>query len=262
MNNEFGYFNDEEKEYIITTPLTPRPWENRMWNEWLQIQQTNHGTGISYTRTRDGRFVLFNYSYNKHLYIHNLNTNKIWSPSWFPVCQPLDNHRVRVGQQYTIYEGELEGIHASWTVTIHPTLAAEIWQVSLHNSGANDVELKILPYYEVDLSFKDPYFGVSNRFNSQSSNDGLFYIENKSHLRDANDYALALYTQAPIESHAFTREEFFANYTGSHSPWALTAETLSSAPISEGQPIFAPRTQCQIMSGETMSRLILSPGYL
>lgn len=40
----FGHFDDARREYVIATPLTPRPWENRIWNDRLVVQATHHGT--------------------------------------------------------------------------------------------------------------------------------------------------------------------------------------------------------------------------
>lgn len=58
LNKEFGYFDDEKNEYVITTPLTPRLWENRIWNKDINLGISNHGTGITYKKDRKGRFVL------------------------------------------------------------------------------------------------------------------------------------------------------------------------------------------------------------
>ena len=30
---KFGYFNDQDKEYVITDPKTPNPWINYLGNE-------------------------------------------------------------------------------------------------------------------------------------------------------------------------------------------------------------------------------------
>ena len=35
IKNKYGYFSEDNKEFIITDPRTPRPWFNYMWNEQI-----------------------------------------------------------------------------------------------------------------------------------------------------------------------------------------------------------------------------------
>ena len=43
---KFGYFDDNKREYVITTPYTPLPWINYLGNESFFRSHQQHGRGI------------------------------------------------------------------------------------------------------------------------------------------------------------------------------------------------------------------------
>lgn len=43
---KFGYFDDENKEYVITTPLTPYPWINYLGTQDFFFIDLKHGRRV------------------------------------------------------------------------------------------------------------------------------------------------------------------------------------------------------------------------
>lgn len=85
----FGHFDDQNKEYVITTPQTPLPWINYLGSEDFFSLVSNTAGGYSFYR--DARLRrLTRYRYNSspldmdghHIYIKDGDT--VWNPGWQP----------------------------------------------------------------------------------------------------------------------------------------------------------------------------------
>ena len=83
----FGHFDDQNKEYVITTPQTPLPWINYLGSEDFFSLVSNTAGGYSFYR--DARLRrLTRYRYNSspldmdghHIYIKDGDT--VWNPGW------------------------------------------------------------------------------------------------------------------------------------------------------------------------------------
>ena len=92
----FGYFDDKNREYVITTPKTPYPWINYLGSENF-FALVSHQAG-GYCFYRDARLRrLMRYRYNnvptdvggRYFYIND--GGEVWTPSFVP-----DQHRARL----------------------------------------------------------------------------------------------------------------------------------------------------------------------
>ena len=104
----YGYFDDQNREYVITRPDTPLPWINYLGCESYFGIISNTAGGYSFYR--DARLRrLTRYRYNnapfdvggRYLYLRDNDTGKFWSPSWQPTRTKLDNYECRHGMGYT-----------------------------------------------------------------------------------------------------------------------------------------------------------------
>ena len=99
---KFGYFDDANREYVITTPKTPLPWINYLGcNDFFSLISNTCG---GYSFYKDAKLLrLTRYRYNdvpmdingKYLYIKDGDT--IWNPGWEPVKTDLDSYECRHG---------------------------------------------------------------------------------------------------------------------------------------------------------------------
>ena len=112
---KFGYFDDKQREYVITDPKTPYPWINYLGNEYFSSLITN--TAVGYTFYKDAKFRrLTRYRYNnvptdvggRYFYIKDGDTT--WSPGWKPCKTDLDKYECRHGMNYTTLEGVKEDL--------------------------------------------------------------------------------------------------------------------------------------------------------
>ena len=248
--SDFGYFDDTNHEYVITTYLTPRAWENRIWNNDLNIQVTNHGTGIVYERDHEGRFILYNWSNNRFLYVFDKTIGTLWSPSWYPVNTELDSYECRHGMHYTEIKAAKDGVEVNWKTNVHQHDAAEIWQVEVTNTSGTEKDILLVPAYEIDISFKDPYWGTHNLFKGHYSPDNnLIYVKNYSNKRDLERYALAYHSNLTLTKFELDSEKFKKQFSSYHNPYTVTADDFSNSMPDRKSPILAVGYNLQLKAG-------------
>ena len=102
----YGHFDSEQREYVITEPLTPLPWINYLGGKALHSIISNTGGGYSFYRDAKLR-RLTRYRYDsvpldgvgKYLYI--ADGDATWNPGFRPTRTPLDRYECRHGLGYT-----------------------------------------------------------------------------------------------------------------------------------------------------------------
>jgi len=153
---KFGYFDDQNKEYVITTPQTPLPWINYLGSEDFFSLVSNTAGGYSFYR--DARMRrLTRYRYNNspldmdghRIYIKDGDT--VWNPGWQPTKTPLDSYNCRHGLGYTILEGKKDGVTARQELFVPKGDACELDRVTVCNGSTVVKELDLFSYVEFCL---------------------------------------------------------------------------------------------------------------
>ena len=137
---KFGYFDDLNREYVITQPKTPYPWINYLGNEAYFSLISNTAGGYSFFRDARLRRIT-RYRYNnapidmggKYYYINDGGT--VWSPSWSPVKEDLDAYTCRHGMGYTVITGEKNGIEMQTTYFVPMNYNGEVHKVKITNKS-------------------------------------------------------------------------------------------------------------------------------
>ncbi|MGA2272079.1 MAG: glycosyl hydrolase family 65 protein [Bryobacteraceae bacterium] len=154
---QFGYFDDLNKEYVITRPDTPRSWSNYLGSTEYGAIITNNAGGYSfYKSAAQGRFTRLRFNSvppdqpGRYIYLHDHETRDYWSASWQPVGKPLDRYKskCRHGSAYTIISSEYAGIRAETTYFVPLGRTFECWQVRLTNAGGKPRRLSAFTYVE------------------------------------------------------------------------------------------------------------------
>ena len=153
---KFGYFDDQNKEYVITTPQTPLPWINYLGSEDFFSLVSNTAGGYSFYR--DARMRrLTRYRYNNspldmdghRIYIKDGET--VWNPGWQPTKTPLDSYSCRHGLGYTVVEGKKDGVTARQELFVPKGDACELDRLTLTNRSDRPRELDVFGYVEFCL---------------------------------------------------------------------------------------------------------------
>ena len=105
---KYGYFDDEQREYVIRAPETPSPWINYFGCE--QFFSLFSQTGGGYSFYRDARLRrITRYRYNnipadsngRYFFIRDEADGDYWSIGYMPVKRPVDHFECRHGLGYS-----------------------------------------------------------------------------------------------------------------------------------------------------------------
>ena len=152
----YGHFDDEAREYVITTPLTPYPWINYLGSEEF-FSLISH-TGGGYTFFRDARLRrLTRYRYNniptdsggRYFFIND--GGDVWTPSWLPMKKDLDKFETRHGLGYTRVTGQRGGLEVSTLYFVPKGENAEIQRVTITNRSSEQKNFSLFSYLEFCL---------------------------------------------------------------------------------------------------------------
>ncbi len=147
---QYGYFDDENKEYVITRPDTPLSWSNYLGSTEYGAIVTNNAGGFGFFKSAaQGRFMRFRPNAlpmdqpGRYLYFHDAETKDFWSASWQPVGKPLNkyNTECRHGTAYTKISSEYSSIKSEITFFVPLGKEFECWDIKIKN---NDKKKRIL----------------------------------------------------------------------------------------------------------------------
>jgi N,N'-diacetylchitobiose phosphorylase len=154
---QYGYFDDIQKEYVITQPDTPKPWSNYLGNTEYGAIITNNAGGYSFFKSGGmGRFMRLRFNSvpldqpGRYMYLHDKDTKDFWSASWQPVGKPLDQFKTecRHGTAYTIITSEYHGIKTETTYYVPVGKHYEVWNVKVTNTDHKIRNLRGFTYLE------------------------------------------------------------------------------------------------------------------
>lgn len=263
---KFGYFDDEMKEYVITTPETPLPWINYLGNEDFFSLISNTCGGYSFYK--DAKLLrLTRYRYNniprdtngRYYFIKQGDT--IWNPGWQPTKTPLDSYECRHGLGYSRFISVKGNIRADLTafVPLHET--CEVNHLVLTNQGKKAETLELTSY--VEFCF---WNAVDDSTNFQR-NLSLGEVEvcgsviyHKTEYRERRNHFAYYAVNAPFDSFETDQKTFLGAYGSIEHPKAVEEGKLHNTMASGGSVIGAHHFSITLKPGESRS-LIFLLGY-
>ncbi len=152
----YGHFDDEAREYVITTPHTPYPWINYLGSEQFFSLLSHQAGGYSFYRDAKMR-RLTRYRYNnipadaggRYLYVND--GGDVWTPSWLPVKADLDHFEARHGLGYSRITGERNGVRVETSFFVPVGETAEVQKVTITNTSDADKTLSLFSFVEFCL---------------------------------------------------------------------------------------------------------------
>ncbi|HNS63918.1 MAG TPA: glycosyl transferase family 36, partial [Anaerolineaceae bacterium] len=159
FKSPYGYFSDDGKEYIITTPITPRPWGNVISNGDYGMMISQTGSGYSWRGNAGQNRItrsfqdLIKDNWGKYFYIRDLKRNTYWSAAYKPVMHPYESFSVVHGIGYSRFIQKIEDIESELLVFVSANDPVEIFQLTLRNAGQESRELDVTSYAEWLLGF-------------------------------------------------------------------------------------------------------------
>ncbi len=154
---QYGHFDDEAREYVITRPDTPRAWSNYLGSRRYGAIITNNAGGYSFTRSpASGRFLRHRYNAvpmdmpGRQFYLRDQASGDYWSAAWQPVGKPLDQFRTvtRFGPGYAVIESEYSEIITQATYFVPLDQDFEYWHLKVTNNSRKARKLSVFSFCE------------------------------------------------------------------------------------------------------------------
>jgi len=254
---KFGFFDDSQKEYVITNPKTPWPWINYLGNEDFFSLISNTAGG--YTFYKDAKFRrLTRYRYNnvpmdsggRYFYIKDEDT--IWSPGWKPCKTPLDKYECRHGMNYTSIEGAKNGVTAKVLFFVPLKTWAEVQKLTLTNNSTETKKLKIFSFTEWCLwNAAADMENFQRNFSTGEVEVEDSVIYHKTEYKERRDHYAYYSVNTPIKGFDTDRETFFGLYNGFEEP-QVVAEGNPTNTVAHGwSPIASHCVEVELQPSES-----------
>lgn len=255
-----GYFDDDNKEYVITTPRTPLPWINYLGCESFFRLISNTGGGYAFYK--DAKLLrLTRYRYNNapldsngHYFYINDN-GCIWNPGWQPVQTELDSYECRHGLGYTTYKGSKNGIEAHVTSFVPIGANCELTRLSLNNTSDKSKTFSVYSYIEFCLwnavddmnNFQRTYSTGEVEIEPYNANSCIYH---KTEYRERrNHYALCA-VNSSCDGFDTDRDSFLGTYGSPQMPDAVAAKTSHNSKASGWNPVASFRKDITLKPNE------------
>ena len=264
---KFGYFDDQNKEYVITNPKTPYPWINYLGNQDFFSLISNTAGGYSFYKDARLRRIT-RYRYNnvpvdmggRYFYIND--DDNIWSPGWSPVKKDLEFYECRHGMGYTVISGKSNGLKATVTFFVPNNYKGEVQKVTLKNEGTTPKEFKFFSFLEWCLwNAEDDSTNFQRNFNTGEVEVEGSTLFHKTEYKERRDH-FAFYTvNSEIEGYDCDRETFMGLYNGFGNPQAVLAGKANNSKADGWSPIASHCLNISLAPGESKD-LVFILGYV
>lgn len=269
---QYGHFDDEAREYVITRPDTPRSWSNYLGSRLYGGIITQGAGGYSFYKSGGtGRVLRFRFNGvpqdepGRFLYLRDDADGDYWSASWQPVGKPLRGTTegddagetqaatVRHGLGYSIFDSEYRGIHSEATFFIPKDQAFEYWSVKVTNTTDAPRTISLFSYAE-----------LANEWNYRQDLENLQYsqyvvvatyadrmISRRNSTRTAWKELWFGMTGADVASFDTDRDVFLGDYRTQSAPIAVERGECSGSQTVGDNSCASLHARLELAPGET-----------
>lgn len=264
---KYGYFDNTNKEYVISTPQTPLPWINYLGNENFFSLISNTCGGYSFYK--DARLLrLTRYRYNSmpqdnngHYY-YIKDKDIIWNPGWMPSKTPLDTYRCRHGLGYSVFESSKNHLSASLTAFVPIGESCEVEMLTLTNQSNENKTFSVFSY--VEFCLWDAMDDMTNFQRNLSTGEVEIHgsaIYHKTEYRERRNHYAVYGVNAPITGFDTDRDAFIGLYGDNQAPNAVLSGQCTCSVASGWYPIGAHQLDVSLAPGESKT-FIFVLGYV
>ena len=252
----------KEKEFKITTPTTPRPQLNYIWNSKVLSGVNQNGGGVGAYGVRalayidpdgKGRCSVIRDG-SRYFYIKNNKSGKVFNPGYYPANTPLDDYYCIHGLGYTKIHGVCDGIAADLRVYINDTDPCEIWTVTLKNETTESASVSLYSFVDFQLEGYQRYSDYNSYVHAEYDKDAkLLMCFNMAMERPHEWFNGFLASSRTPDSFETSRRGFIGAYGSIAAPDAIKAESLRNNYAACEQMCGAMQHNLTLAAGESVS---------
>ena len=263
---QYGFFDDKNREYVITDPRTPLPWINYLGNQDFFSLISNTCGGYSFYK--DAKLLrITRYRYNNvpadtngRYYFINDGTS-VWTPGWQPVKTELDSYECRHGLGYSCYTASKNQVQAHLTAFVPLDHPCEVNYLTLTNNSSEEKELDLTSY--VEFCFWNAVDDATNFQRNLSIGevevDGST-IYHKTEYRERRNHFSYYSVNVPVDGFDTSRDAFLGVYGSIEHPDSIFNNRYSNSLASGGAVIGSHHIHLHLKPDET-KELIFLLGY-
>lgn len=234
---QYGYFDDENREYVIDRPDVPVSWTNYLGVKDLCTVISHNAGGYSFykspehhriTRFRQNGIPLDRPGH--YVYIRDDETGEYWTLSWQPVGKDFNKakYTCRHGLSYSKFQCDYQDIEAEQLIFIPVDDDVEIWNVKIKNNGKKPRKLSVFSYVEFSfhhVEIDNQNLQMSLYASGSNYKDGIieydFFYEPWTYHFFASNF--------DPDSYDCVRDSFIGNYRTESNPIAVEQGNCSNS---------------------------------
>ena len=260
---KYGFFDDINNEYVISTPETPLPWINYLGSqEFFRLISNTSGGYCFYKDAKLMRLTRYRYNNspmdcNGHYY-YIKDDDCVWNPGWQPVQTPLDSYKCRHGLGYTVFESSKNGLAATQEVFVPINSNCELTRITLTNNSSDKKEVDLYSYVEFCLwDAQDDASNFQRNFSIGEVEVEGSSIYHKTEYRERRNHYALFHVNKEIDGFDTSRDEFVGLYNGPGKPKAVEAG-ISCNSIAHGwAPVGSHHLKASLAPGESFSCIFI-----
>ncbi len=264
----FGYFDDVNREYVITQPDTPLPWINYLgMQDYVSLISNTAGGYAFYQDARLRRITRYRYNNvppdigGRYLYLRDQTSGEFWSPTWMPTRHKVEDYACRHGLGYSLIGSTYRGIRADVRFFVPLDAPLEIWDLTIKNLSPTPRALSLFSSVEFCLwDAQDDSTNFQRNLNIGEVEVEGSVIYHKTEYRERRNHFAYFACSEPLAGFETQREVFLGPYRGWENPQTVESDQTSQSLGVGWSPVGVHHLQLSLAPG-AKRRVIFLLGY-
>jgi N,N'-diacetylchitobiose phosphorylase len=275
---QYGYFDDDAYEYVITRPDTPQSWSNYLGSSEFGGVITNNAGGYGFYKSgARGRFLRLRFNNlpmdqpGRYFYLHDRQSGEYWSASWQPVGKALEKYQAtcRHGTGYTILESKYAEIETQTTYFVPLDQRFEYWHLNVANQSERLRRISVFTFCEFTNQWDTQQDQVNLQYSlfivrGELTGEDILRIAIQDNLQphpelidDVAHHAWMALVGAPVDGYDTSRQAFIGPYRGYHNPLAVERGECANSDAYGDNACGSLQTDLTLQPGESRELLVL-----
>jgi len=253
---KYGFFDDANREYVITSPKTPFPWINYLGNKDFFGLISNTAGG--YTFYKDAKFRrLTRYRYNnvpvdmggRYYYIKDEECT--WNPGFKPTQTELDKYECRHGLSYTRFLSSKNGLSSNLLCFIPLDYMGEVHLLKLKNESDKVKKVKLFSFAEWCLwNAEDDMTNFQRNLSTGEVEVEGSALYHKTEYKERRNHFAFFSVNSDIDGFDTDRESFIGMHNGFDKPQAIENGKATNSIAHGWSPIASHYLEVELQPGE------------